>query len=176
MMNLRVAMPSGEDDGRWWVVVATGSGQERQPQQQRQQLTGEVQSSAASKRIGQRVADMVEPQKRRALQELRTASSRPARTTRETTAAEVATNAHEQEVAQRPQPRPQTVVVAGAKRVHPEVQKELQHMQHATTVPPLGRCWVASMIAQTDPDIPSGRLDKEALRAWGPCMGICIRV
>ena len=36
-------------------------------------------------------------------------------------------------------------------------------------MPPSGRCWVASMIAQTDPDVPAARLDKAAAAAWDPC-------
>ena len=63
----------------------------------------------------------------------------------------------------------QVTKIAGVKTVHEAVQHELQRMQHEAEVPPSGRCWVASMIAQTDPDVPRNCLDKEAQRAWAPC-------
>ena len=53
--------------------------------------------------------------------------------------------------------------------LEPEVTRELRGMRHATAVPPSGRCWIASMIAQTDPDVPAEALDRLAATAWERC-------
>ena len=53
--------------------------------------------------------------------------------------------------------------------LEPEVDTALWTMSHATDVPPTGRCWVASMIAQTDPDVPASQLDRRARETWDAC-------
>ena len=57
----------------------------------------------------------------------------------------------------------------GEGALEPEIDAALWAMSHATDVPPTGRCWVASMIAQTDPDVPAKLLDRRARETWDAC-------